>query len=134
MELILPESFAICINSKKFLIPTLYISWILWKMWYSYYRSIHILKFIYSEKATKFCEIFTILLTSTTFDWHYNRTKVRWNFFKILWPSQNIWTLYKGDCKIRIFLEGHKNLVHPPFIICSYKRSSFWPKTHQFHF
>ena len=25
-----------------------------------------LLKFIYSEKATKFCEIFTLLLTSTT--------------------------------------------------------------------
>ena len=32
-------------------------------------------KFIYSEKATKFCEIFTLL------------------FHKILWPSQNIWIL-----------------------------------------
>ena len=26
------------------------------------------LKFIYSEKATKFCEIFTLLLTGTTLD------------------------------------------------------------------
>ena len=26
----------------------------------------NLLKFIYSEKATKFCEIFTLLLTSTT--------------------------------------------------------------------
>ena len=26
------------------------------------------LKFIYSEKATKFCEIFTLLLTGTTYD------------------------------------------------------------------
>ena len=27
-----------------------------------------LLKFIYSEKVTKFCEIFTILLTGTTWD------------------------------------------------------------------
>ena len=30
------------------------------------YRNFSLLKFIYSEKATKFCEIFTLL-----FDWHY---------------------------------------------------------------
>ena len=31
-----------------------------------------------------------------TFDWHYiHRTKVRWRFRKIVWPSQNIWTLTK---------------------------------------
>ena len=41
------------------------------------------LKFIYSKKATKFCKIFTSLLQS----------KVRWRFHKILWSSQNIWTL-----------------------------------------
>ena len=34
-----------------------------------------------------------------TFDWHYIfRTKVRWRFRKILWPSQNIWTLYWRFC------------------------------------
>ena len=43
-------------------------------------------KFIYSEKATKFCEISTVYLTGTTF----NRTILRWRFRKILWPSQNI--------------------------------------------
>ena len=32
----------------------------------SYARHIGELKFIYSEKATKFCEIFTLLLTGTT--------------------------------------------------------------------
>ena len=111
--------FASTLRNSSYL-PTLYISWILWKMWYSYYRSIHILKFIYSEKATKFCEIFTILLTSPTFDWHYNRTKVRWRFRKILWPSHNIWTLYKGECKIGIIWEGHRNLVHLPFMIWRY--------------
>ena len=44
-----------------------------------------VVKFIYSEKATKFCEIFSLLLTVCTV--------VRWRFRKILWPSQNIWTL-----------------------------------------
>ena len=47
-----------------------------------------LLKFIYSEKTTKFCEIFTLLLTGTI-----HRTKVKWIFRKTLWPSQNIWTL-----------------------------------------
>ena len=37
-------------------------------------------KLIYSEKATKFCEISILLLTG-----HY--------IGQILWPSQNIWTL-----------------------------------------
>jgi len=39
-------------------------------------------KFIYSEKAWKCCEIFTLHLP-----------KVRWRFRKLLWPSQNTWTL-----------------------------------------
>ena len=45
------------------------------------------LKFIYSEKATRFCKISTLLLSVCTVD------KVRWRFRKILWPSQNIRTL-----------------------------------------
>ena len=47
-------------------------------------KSIHkliLLKFIYSEKATKFCEIFTQLLTTL----HTVKS-----FRKILWHSQNI--------------------------------------------
>ena len=47
-----------------------------------------LIKFIYSEKVTKFCQISTWLLTGTTY-----RTKVRWRYRKILWLSQNIWTL-----------------------------------------
>ena len=49
-------------------------------------QSNFIIKFIYSEKATKFCEIFTLLLTVST----VVKSKV-----KILqnWPSQNIWIL-----------------------------------------
>ena len=46
-----------------------------------------LVKFVYSEKATKFCEI------STYFCLQYIQTEVKWRFFKILWPSQNIWTL-----------------------------------------
>ena len=46
-----------------------------------------IIKFIYSEKATKFCEIFPLLLTTV------NTVKNRGRFRKILWLSQNIWTL-----------------------------------------
>ena len=42
------------------------------------------LKFIYSEKATKLYEIFTLLLSYVV----PVKSKV-----KILWPSQNIWTL-----------------------------------------
>ena len=45
-----------------------------------------LVKFIYSKKATKFCEIFTLLLTTV-------HTVKRWRFRKILWPSQRIWTL-----------------------------------------
>ena len=41
-------------------------------------------KFIYSKNATKFCEIFPSLLTVCT---------VVKSKGKILWPSQNIWTL-----------------------------------------
>ena len=50
------------------------------------------LKFIYSEKATKFCEIFSEYMNFKKFqpsEFH-QRT---WRFRKILWPSQNIWTL-----------------------------------------
>ena len=50
------------------------------------------LNFLYSEKGTKFCEIYTLLL-STVCSMQYIETKVRWRFRKILWPSQNIRTL-----------------------------------------
>ena len=51
------------------------------KKWY-------LLKLIYYEKATKFYEIFPLLLSVRTVD-------KRWRFRKILWPSQNIRTLQK---------------------------------------
>ena len=40
-------------------------------------------KFTYSEKDTKFCEIFPLFLTTV-------HTEVRGRFCKILWSSQNI--------------------------------------------
>ena len=48
------------------------------------------LKFIYSEKATKFWKIFTLLLSYVV---PVKSILIRWRFRKILWPSQNIWTL-----------------------------------------
>ena len=48
-----------------------------------------VLKFIYPEKATKFCEIWTFVSM-------YCRQKLGEDFAKILWPSQNIRTLFKA--------------------------------------
>ena len=42
----------------------------------------YLVKFIYSEKAAKFCKIIPLLLTTV----HTVKTR------KILWPFQNIWT------------------------------------------
>ena len=50
---------------------------------YSWAKSnfkILVVKFIYSEKATKFCEIFTLLLTDTTQD----KVKILQNFVAFL--------------------------------------------------
>ena len=44
-------------------------------------------KFIYSEKATKYCEIFTLLLSTV----HTDKSKVKVR--KIWWPSQRIYEL-----------------------------------------
>ena len=56
----------------------------------SFHWSASQLKFVYFEKATKLFEIFALLLFTVS---KYIQTKVRWRFRKILWPSQNIWTL-----------------------------------------
>ena len=48
------------------------------------------IKFIYSEKATKFCKISTNYLIIWL---AVHRTNNWWRFRKVLWPSQNIWTL-----------------------------------------
>ena len=47
----------------------------------------HFLKFTYCENATKFCEIFTLVMSVCTVD----KSKVQ--FSKKFWPSQNIRTL-----------------------------------------
>ena len=49
-------------------------------MFYIYW----LVKFIYSEKATKFCKISTLNLTTSS-----TQSNLRWRFHKILWPSQN---------------------------------------------
>ena len=46
--------------------------------WTNTYRVLLLVKFIYSEKATKFCEIFTLLLTDTTYD--KSKVKILQNF------------------------------------------------------
>ena len=55
----------------------------------------HILPFCWIFKVHIFWEGRKVLRNlHLTFDWHYlHRTKERWGFRKILWPSQNIWTL-----------------------------------------
>ena len=78
--------------------------------WFIHFILIYVLvKFIYSEKATKFCEIFTLLF----FDF---RTKVRWRFRTILWPSRNVWTL-----TMIVFLLSplliHHVLIFPTFFL-----------------
>ena len=47
-----------------------------------------LLKFIYSEKAMQ-----NFVIASPYFCPMLCQSKVRWRFCKILWPSQNIWTL-----------------------------------------
>ena len=51
------------------------------------------LKFIYSEKATKFLRNLHLTFDYSTSILQYIQSKVRWRFRKILWPSQNIRTL-----------------------------------------
>jgi hypothetical protein len=58
-----------------------------------------LLKFFYSEKATKFCEISTVDLSITT----YIGQIYSGDFAKNLWPPQNIWTL-SGNVAILWFL------------------------------
>ena len=48
-------------------------------------------KFIHSEKVTNFCQISTIDLSYVV---TVKSTEIlQWRFRKILWPSQNVWTL-----------------------------------------
>ena len=57
----------------------------------------HFVKIKYSEKATKICEIFTLLLSYVV----PVKSKV-----KILWPSQNIWTLFTFEVTMCQFPEA----------------------------
>ena len=56
------------------------------------------IKFIYSEKATKVCEICTVDLSYVV------TVKSTVEICKILWPSQNIWTLKIQKQTLPIFL------------------------------
>ena len=64
-------------------------------------KIVKLLKFIYSEKATKFCEIFSLILSYVV------QSKVRWRFHKILWPPQNIWTLQWVPCPCSPLINDH---------------------------
>ena len=101
------------------------MNWIISKMHHSIWKIQlhkeygHILKFIYFEKATKFCEISTLLLTGTT---KICRTKVSWIFRKFLWPSQNKWTLVDSHT-------FHFRSVHT--LIIGTLSNSCWHKLYQ---
>jgi hypothetical protein len=104
------------------------------KLWVTHIQTrICLLKLIHSEKATKFCEIFTLLLTTV----HTVKSKV-----KILWPSQNIWTLLNkySQKPLSVLHPGSKRewqgwaTSFPPsnfsswqlsLLICPYFRSNF---------
>ena len=62
-----------------------------------YYNLCMVLKFGYSEKATKFEKIFHV-----KFDITEQRQILSGRFFQILWPSQNIQTLIENFDKSAI--------------------------------
>ena len=62
------------------------------------------LKFIYSEKATKFCEISIVDLSYVV------PVKFMVEISQNLWPSQNIWTL-KPFQEIFGFQTGREDMV-----------------------
>ena len=90
-----------CINDNNMICLKLPTLWPLSKIVYMCSSLLHLaveshdLKFINSEKATKFCKISTV-------DWlALHKTDLRCRFCKILCPSQNIWTLTRmKGCKI----------------------------------
>ena len=74
--LFLSSNIVVCISIDRYVI----IDDTKWRMHIYGICLPYLIKFIYSYKATKF--------------WlAIHRKKVRWSFCKILWPSQNIWTL-----------------------------------------
>ena len=82
---ILPKSFCKVIYSKNYknsydFFFTFAALWQIGSSGQHYFFEIllTVVKFIYSEKATKFCEIFTLLLTGTTKD--KGKVKISQNF------------------------------------------------------
>ena len=65
------------------------------------------IKFIYSEKAIKFREISTVHLTGL------HGTNLWWRFCKILWPSQNTWTLQVRSLDLRGFHFNFRGVFTP---------------------
>ena len=62
-----------------------------------------------------------------TFDWHYiHRTKVRLRFYKILWPSQNIWTLMIITSSMILFINFTFYYWLQSFMFWTFL--TFWPK------
>ena len=84
-------------------------------------------KFIYSEKASKFCEISNALQIWLAL----HGTNLQWRFPKILWPSQNIWSLpcspnpitnsknYKSQ-SLRIFSPIRTSITSIFLFICTF--------------
>ena len=63
-----------------FSIPLWWFSVVICKFYKLGYKSDDLLKIIYSEKATKFCEIFTLLLTTLRVHSVKNKVKISQNF------------------------------------------------------
>ena len=61
-------------------------------------------------EATKFCK-------SPPYFWlALHRIKVRWRFRKILWPSQNIWTLTYWKSVLEMYPERMYSSTYAPFL------------------
>ena len=87
-----------------------------WKLLLS--LQVILLKFIYSEKVTKFFKISTVDLTVTIH---------KWRFRKHLWPSQD----KKATIKIMLFLLSIQ-LITLEFAAVSYFGGSFFSMTNRF--
>ena len=79
-------------------------------MIYGLDQKISVLKFIYSEKATKFCEIFTLLLSYVV--QVKSKVKISQNSVAFSEYTMNfmVFRSKMGPSKVHIFWEGHKNL------------------------
>ena len=82
-------------------------------MWKSRKQLWYLVKFIYSEKATKFRKIFTLLLTTV----HRVKSKVKISH-KILRPSQNIRTLQISVMTVRtVFFAWLLKIIQSEFFL-----------------